>query len=94
MLRDDPPHMFTKTQQTITFFWNVSDFLQGQSRPIFLDARILKTCTEDQLIEVAESKITQESHAALWMLLLLRLAGVTTDQRLEVRNGMESIGIV
>lgn len=28
-----------------------------------------------------------DSHPALWMLLLLRLTGVSKDQRAEVRNG-------
>ncbi|KAI9722317.1 MAG: hypothetical protein M1812_001789 [Candelaria pacifica] len=72
---------------TITFFWNVSDFLQGQSRTVALGVRTLNATNVEQLLNVTKSQDSQESHGALWMLLLLRLAGVTTDQRSEVRNG-------
>ncbi|KAI9764256.1 MAG: hypothetical protein M1835_007604 [Candelina submexicana] len=72
---------------TITFFWNVSDFLQGQGHTVSLGIRTLKATNEEQLLDVTGSKDPQESRGALWLLLLLRLTGMMTDQRSEVRNG-------
>jgi hypothetical protein len=37
-------------------------------------------------MEKASSDDKGTSNAALWMLLLLRLTAVTTDERLELRN--------
>lgn len=43
--------------------------------------------SDDQaLLKLAADSSHQGSSAALWMLLLLRLASVATDQRLELRN--------
>jgi len=42
--------------------------------------------SEEDLLDVVEL-VDVDSHPALWMLLLLRLTGVSTDQRAEVRNG-------
>ena len=45
-----------------------------------------KAQSEKDLLDVVE--VTDvDSHPALWMLLLLRLTGVSKDQRAEVRNG-------
>lgn len=41
---------------------------------------------DEALIELASHPDKEGSSAALWMLLLLRLTAVTTDQRLELRN--------
>lgn len=41
---------------------------------------------DNALIELASHPGQEGSSAALWMLLLLRLTAVTTDQRLELRN--------
>lgn len=41
---------------------------------------------DEALIELASHPEKDGSSAALWMLLLLRLTAVTTDQRLELRN--------
>lgn len=38
------------------------------------------------LIDLAADESHPGSGAALWMLLLLRLTSVTTDERLELRN--------
>ncbi|KAI9839982.1 MAG: hypothetical protein M1819_000174 [Sarea resinae] len=70
---------------TLTFFWEVSDFLQ--SRNTSFDEQALKAQNESNLLERAESDDKRVSGAALWVLLLLRLAAVTTDDRAEVRNG-------
>lgn len=68
---------------TITFFWNVSDYLQTKGEAAALMERAEK---ERDLLNVVE-KGEGGSHSALWMLLLLRLAGVSGDRRAEVRNG-------
>lgn len=68
---------------TITFFWNVSDFLQTKGETAVL---IEKAEKERDLLDVVE-KGESGSHSALWMLLLLRLTGVSGDRRAEVRNG-------
>ncbi|KAI9684765.1 MAG: hypothetical protein M1829_000140 [Trizodia sp. TS-e1964] len=72
---------------TITFFWNVSDFLQVRSESFSLDQGAAKLKGESDLIESANNSDEQHANAALWMLLLLRLASVIRDERLEVRNG-------
>ena len=42
--------------------------------------------SDDALVRLANDTQHPGSGAALWMLLLLRLTAVTTDQRLELRN--------
>lgn len=68
---------------TITFFWNVSDFLQTKGETAVLMEGAEK---ERDLLDVVE-KGESGSGSALWMLLLLRLTGVSGDRRAEVRNG-------
>lgn len=70
---------------TITFFWNVSDYLQTKGETAALMGRAEK---ESDLLDVVE-RGESGCHSALWMLLLLRLAGVSGDRRAEVRNGEE-----
>ena len=41
---------------------------------------------DEALIKMAADPSHQDSGGALWMLLLLRLTSVATDQRLELRN--------
>jgi hypothetical protein len=41
---------------------------------------------DQALLELAAEPFEKGSGAALWMLLLLRLTSVATDQRLELRN--------
>ncbi|KAI9816388.1 MAG: hypothetical protein M1832_005055 [Thelocarpon impressellum] len=72
---------------TITFFWNVSDFLQGGSEAFSLTERASKAVEEGDLIGLTHDGDVSDSHASLWLLLLLRLTAVTTDHRAEVRNG-------
>ncbi|KAI5819735.1 hypothetical protein BZA77DRAFT_303393 [Pyronema omphalodes] len=69
---------------TITFFWNVSDFLQ--TRGDDTDRLTAKAESEQQLLDIVQ-RTDVDSHSALWMLLLLRLTGVSRDYRAEVRNG-------
>lgn len=72
---------------TITFFWNVSDFLQSRGDEASEGDKLTeKAEKESDLLEIVD-RIDVDSHSALWMLLLLRLTGVSRDYRAEVRNG-------
>ncbi|KAI9864894.1 MAG: hypothetical protein M1813_002665 [Trichoglossum hirsutum] len=74
-------------RKTITFFWNVSDYLQGRNASFSLEQNVSEAEDERDLLVLAANDNESDSNAALWMLLLLRLAAVTTDLRAEVRNG-------
>jgi len=72
---------------TITFFWNVSDFLQSRGDEASEGEKLTaKAENEKDLLDIVE-RTDVDSHSALWMLLLLRLTGVSRDYRAEVRNG-------
>lgn len=72
---------------TITFFWNVSDFLQSKGDYSTKGDMLTGNAeSEKDLLEIVE-RTDADSHSALWMLLLLRLTGVSKDSRAEVRNG-------
>lgn len=70
----------------MTFFWAVSDFLSGTARSMPVDADMVPEAGDKALRELAADASQPRSRAALWMLLLLRLTTVATDQRLELRN--------
>ncbi|KAF1946133.1 hypothetical protein EJ02DRAFT_262432 [Clathrospora elynae] len=70
----------------ITFFWNVSDFLQSRSDLSSLPT-LLKNTEDQEKIRRAVSLHSQEGlMPALWLQVLLSLSSVTTDERVEVRN--------
>ncbi|KAK0615301.1 hypothetical protein B0T17DRAFT_593023 [Bombardia bombarda] len=72
---------------TITFFWAISDFLSGKSRSMSITEDMMTRDSGDKALEkLAAEPSHRGSGAALWMLLLLRLTSVATDQRLELRN--------
>ncbi|KAJ4393508.1 Endocytosis and vacuole integrity protein [Gnomoniopsis smithogilvyi] len=71
---------------TVTFFWAISDFLSGRSNSMSITEEMVGGGKIETLIELASHPDKDGSSAALWMLLLLRLTAVTTDQRLELRN--------
>ncbi|KAF2461055.1 hypothetical protein BDY21DRAFT_279340 [Lineolata rhizophorae] len=75
---------------TITFFWNVSDFLHSVMDAASLEeitADIGEHVTDDGLATFKISGDRESSASTLWLVLLLRLTSVTTDGRAEVRNG-------
>lgn len=72
--------------QTVTFFWAISDFLSVKSKTISFTEDMVRQSNDDALLQLAADSSHQCSGAALWMLLLLRLTSVATDQRLELRN--------
>ena len=74
----------------ITFFWNVSAFLQSNKDSEASSKGVALTAAakdEKDLLDIVE-RTDIDSHSALWMLLLLRLTAVSKDHRAEVRNGM------
>ncbi|KAL2150624.1 hypothetical protein VTH82DRAFT_7187 [Thermothelomyces myriococcoides] len=71
---------------TVTFFWAISDFLSANSKSTSITEDMISDSGEQSLIKLAVEPLEEGSGAALWMLLLLRLTSVATDQRLELRN--------
>jgi hypothetical protein len=64
----------------------LSDFISSRTDTFSLGSDLVTSADEQGLIEKASSEDAITSNAALWMLLLLRLTVVTTDDRLELRN--------
>ncbi|KAK4162939.1 hypothetical protein QBC43DRAFT_71551 [Cladorrhinum sp. PSN259] len=71
---------------TVTFFWAISDFLSGKGRSMSITQDMIQQPGDEALKRLAAEPSHKGSAAALWMLLLLRLTSVATDQRLELRN--------
>ncbi|CAM1506472.1 Fc.00g061130.m01.CDS01 [Cosmosporella sp. VM-42] len=71
---------------TVTFFWVLSDFLSGKNESLDITAEMMQDAEASDLEKMAADQSYKGSDAALWMLLLLRLTTVTTDDRLELRN--------
>ncbi|KAI1801323.1 hypothetical protein F4811DRAFT_464828 [Daldinia bambusicola] len=71
---------------TVTFFWVLSDFLSGRSRSLPITDSLVDDPDGVSLVEKASNADDPSSDSALWMLLLLRLTTVTTDERLDLRN--------
>jgi len=72
--------------QTVTFFWDLSDFLRGRNKSMPITSEILQESGVSNLVTKASQPDHTGANAALWMLLLLRLTAVTSDDRLELRN--------
>ena len=64
----------------------LSDFISGRTSEFSLSPDLILGSSEPALARLASGDVLAVSDAALWMLLLLRLAAVTTDERLELRN--------
>ena len=77
--------------QTVTFFWVLSDFISGRTTSFSLSPDLIEGANERTLVEMASGDDLAVSDAALWMLLLLRLTAVTTDDRLELRNSKSNL---
>lgn len=67
-------------------FWNVSDYLQGQLETLIIDESIDSTLSEESLSVLVRDASGSVSRGALWLLLLLRIVDLTTDDRAEIRN--------
>lgn len=70
----------------MTFFWVLSDFLSSKNESLDIPAEMMQSTNPSDLEKMAADHEHKCSDAALWMLLLLRLTNVTTDDRLELRN--------
>ncbi|KAJ5659540.1 hypothetical protein N7507_005991 [Penicillium longicatenatum] len=77
---------FNISLTTTSFFWTVSDFLQGQIEEFSIESHVDASVSEEALGDLAQSKDLSVSRNSLWLLLLLRNVDVTTDTRSEIRN--------
>ncbi|KAI6778229.1 uncharacterized protein J7T54_004124 [Emericellopsis cladophorae] len=71
---------------TVTFFWVLSDFLSSKSESLEITAELMEESEASDLTKKASDHSHKASVPALWMLLLLRLTAVASDDRLELRN--------
>ncbi|KAJ5352258.1 hypothetical protein N7452_001232 [Penicillium brevicompactum] len=76
---------FNISLTTTSFFWNVSDFLQGQIEQISVD-HVDPFISEEELARLARNEDPSVSRNSLWLLLLLRIVDITSDSRPEIRN--------
>ena len=76
---------FNISLTTTSFFWNVSDFLQGQIEQISVD-HVDASVSEEELAKLARNEDPSVSRNSLWLLLLLHIVDITTDSRPEIRN--------
>jgi hypothetical protein len=70
----------------VTFFWALSDFLSGKDKSLDITIDLFQDADVDKLERLAADHGGRGSDAALWMLLLLRLTAVASDDRVELRN--------
>ncbi|KAF7592756.1 hypothetical protein BBP40_012514 [Aspergillus hancockii] len=77
---------FNISLTTTSSFWNVSDFLQGQIEEFSIESHVDASVSEETLAALANGDDSSISRNALWMLLLLRIVDLATDNRSEVRN--------
>jgi len=77
---------FNISLTTTSFFWNVSDFLQGQIERFSIESHVDASASEDTLATLAKDTDVLVSRNSLWLLLLLRIVDLTTDSRSEIRN--------
>lgn len=70
----------------MTFFWALSDFLSGKDKSLDITIDLFQDADVDALESLAADHGSRGSDAALWMLLLLRLTAVASDDRVELRN--------
>ncbi|KAI1826786.1 hypothetical protein F4861DRAFT_46179 [Xylaria intraflava] len=71
---------------TVTFFWDLSNFLSGKNKTLPITNDLVGDFDDISLIEKASHAEDAASDAALWMLLLIRLTTVTTNDKLDLRN--------
>ncbi|KAE8396519.1 hypothetical protein BDV23DRAFT_878 [Aspergillus alliaceus] len=77
---------FNISLTTTSSFWNVSDFLQGQIENFSIESHVDVSVSEETLVALANGDDSSISRNALWLLLLLRIVDLTTDNRAEIRN--------
>ncbi|KAJ5388011.1 hypothetical protein N7509_010552 [Penicillium cosmopolitanum] len=77
---------FNISLTTTSFFWNVSDFLQGQIEKFCIESHVDASVSEEELGKLTCDSDPSVSRNSLWLLLLLRIVDITTDPRSEIRN--------
>lgn len=77
---------FNISLTTTTFFWNVSDFLQSQVGTFSIEESMDTSISEKSLASLTDDVDISTSRGALWLLLLLRIVDLTTDNRSGIRN--------
>lgn len=77
---------FNISLTTTSFFWTVSDFLQGQIERFSIESHVDASVSETYLSDLACDKSISISRNSLWLLLLLRNVDIATDPRSEIRN--------
>lgn len=77
---------FNISLTTTSFFWNVSDFLQGQIDKFSIETHVDSSVSEEELGNLARDTDPSVSRNSLWLLLLLRNVGIAADSRPEIRN--------
>ncbi|KAJ6014627.1 hypothetical protein N7540_009218 [Penicillium herquei] len=77
---------FNISLTSTSFFWTISDFLQGQIDEFSIESHVDASVSEDVLSDFARSEDLSVSRNSLWLLLLLRNVDITTDSRSEIRN--------
>ncbi|KAF2003358.1 hypothetical protein P154DRAFT_104462 [Amniculicola lignicola CBS 123094] len=71
---------------TITFFWNVSDFLRSRSDLSSLPDILDGILEQGTLYQNVQAQSRNGAIPALWLQVLTDLTIITTDQRSELRN--------
>ncbi|KAI1814284.1 hypothetical protein GGS20DRAFT_576976 [Poronia punctata] len=71
---------------TVTFFWDLSNFLSGKNKSLQITNGLVGDFSDASLMEKVSQAEDASSDAALWMLLLIRLTTVTTNDGLDLRN--------
>ncbi|KAF3049834.1 hypothetical protein E8E11_006545 [Didymella keratinophila] len=79
-------HDLNMSLTAITFFWNMSDYLQSRSDIASLPSVIRDAQGSKDIRAIVKSSSEGGDTSALWLQVLLNLATTTTDQRAEVRN--------
>ncbi|KAE8842525.1 hypothetical protein PTNB85_00829 [Pyrenophora teres f. teres] len=70
----------------ITFFWNVSDYIQSRTDLSSLP-QVLDEAVDQEAIKSAVLMHSQQGNtSALWLQVLLNLSSITIDERVEVRH--------
>ncbi|KAL1642367.1 Endocytosis and vacuole integrity protein [Diplodia intermedia] len=72
---------------TITFFWNVSDYLHGRADATAMEELATKSIDVENPEEQIQEGVKTQSIPAMWLHLLERIATIAHDRRGDVRNG-------
>ncbi|KAF2266950.1 hypothetical protein CC78DRAFT_594789 [Lojkania enalia] len=70
----------------ITFFWNVSDFLQSRSDLSMLPNILSSTQQPEEVRQTIQLESQKGTMPTLWLQVLINLSAVTIDRRAELRN--------